>query len=71
MPQLSSYMQYYSMVRYFTHHSSLKGVKIQSLNLLYGVYIVCVPNNIHHFDTHMTIKVINTIVNSMMLIFQG
>ena len=42
MPQLSSYMQYYSMVRYFTHHSSLKGVKIQSLNLLYGVYIVCV-----------------------------
>ena len=37
MPQLSSYMQYYSMVRYFTHHSSLKGVKIQSLNLLYGV----------------------------------
>ena len=56
MPQLSSYMQYYSMVRYFTHHSSLKGVKIQSLNLLYGVYIVCVPNNIHHwdhFDTHI------------------
>ena len=48
LPQLSSYMQYYSMVRYFTHHSSLKGVKIQSLNLLYGVYIVCVPNNIHH-----------------------
>ena len=56
MPQLPSYMQYYSMVRYFTHHSSLKGVKIQSLNLLYGVYIVCVPNNIHHwdhFDTHI------------------
>ena len=56
MPQLSSYMQYYSMVRYFTHHYSLKGVKIQSLNLLYGVYIVCVPNNIHHwdhFDTHI------------------
>ena len=39
MPQLSSYMQYYSMVRYFTHRSSLKGVKIQSLNLLNGVYI--------------------------------
>ena len=56
MPQLSSYMQYYSMVRYFSHHSSLKGVKIQSLNLLYGVYIVCVPNYIHHwdhFDTHI------------------
>ena len=56
MPQLSSYMQYYSMVRCFTHHSSLKGVKIQSLNLLYGVYIVCVPNNIlhwDHFDTHI------------------
>ena len=59
MPQLSSYMQYYSMVRYFTHHSSLKGVKIQSLNLLYGVYIVCLPNNIHHwdhFDTHIVNK---------------
>ena len=43
------YMQYYSMVRYFTHHSSLKGVKIQSLNLLYGVYI----HHWDHFDTHI------------------
>ena len=50
---VTMHMQYYSMVRYFTHHSSLKGVKIQSLNLL---YIVCLPNNIHHrdhFDTHI------------------
>ena len=53
---VTMHMQYYSMVRYFTHHSSLKGVKIQSLNLLYGVYIVCLPNIIHHwdhFDTHI------------------
>ena len=51
--QLHAVLQYGQV---FHPHSSLKGVKIQSLNLLYGVYIVCVPNNIHHwdhFDTHI------------------